>query len=191
MSTLILDADFRVHAVVGWQEAICLIHLQKALVLHYYEDWVVRSPSTTLHVPAVLLLKRYIGYKKPIPFTRPNVYARDNYTCQYCGASVKSRTLTLKDLTFDHVYPRSRGGLTSWDNIVTSCGPCNRKKANKTPGEAGMPLKQEPRRPPSSEIEYIIQKRGDNVPEPWKFYLRKQENRTSALCLQYRSQVLS
>lgn len=109
--TLVLDADFRPHATVGWQDALCLLFSGKARVLHEYPDWQINSASLTIKVPAVLLLVKYIGFRQPVRFNRINVYARDHYTCQYCGKSAGlGKPLRVSDLTFDHILPRSRGG---------------------------------------------------------------------------------
>jgi hypothetical protein len=89
-----------------------------------------------LRVPRVLLLKRYSRLWRPIVrLTRRNLMLRDGYRCQYCGRSAGERALNI-----DHVQPRSRGGRESWENLVTACQPCNRRKGERTPLEAGMPL---------------------------------------------------
>ena len=99
------------------------------------------------------------------PFSRANIYARDNHTCQYC-----SETLPTSDLTFDHVVPVAHGGRKDWENIVTCCIPCNRKKGGRTPAEAGMKLQRPPRKPNSAPaIRITIGLR--NAPESWRDYL--------------------
>ncbi|HVN63113.1 MAG TPA: HNH endonuclease [Candidatus Binataceae bacterium] len=96
-----------------------------------------------IRVPRVLLLQAYERVpKRHVRFSRFNIFARDNNTCQYC-----KRRLPRTDLNLDHVIPRSRGGTSTWENIVCSCHHCNRKKGGRTPAEAGMFLIRRPRRP--------------------------------------------
>ena len=103
----------------------------------------VRTVSFRIRVPRVILLIVYDHVpKKEVKFTRHNIFERDQNTCQYCG-----KRFTRTDLNLDHVNPRSRGGLSTWENVVTSCIACNRKKAGRTPGEAGMKLIKKPVRP--------------------------------------------
>lgn len=144
MHTLLLNADNRPSAVVTWQKAIELLLRDVVYVISTYEDWVVRSVSETFKVPMVVMLKRWVPIRRTISFTRSNVYIRDKHTCQYCGQRAK-------ELTFDHVVPKSKGGPTTWTNIVTACGPCNRKKGDRLPSEAGMPLLRAPQAPKSVE----------------------------------------
>lgn len=102
-------------------------------------DKILRSPSQIYAVPSVIRLKKYV--RRPphqkVAFNRKNVFRRDDNTCQYC--SLKSN-----DLTLDHVIPRSRGGGTSWENVVACCQQCNAKKRDRTPEEANMLLKRKP-----------------------------------------------
>lgn len=108
----------------------------------------LRSVSREFRVPRVIVLQTYdrmpIGQ---IRFSRGNVFVRDSYTCQYC-----QRTLRPTDLNLDHVLPKSRGGGTSWENVVTSCIPCNLKKGRRTPEEANMRLAKKPERPRFSAL---------------------------------------
>jgi len=92
-----------------------------------------------------------------------NIYARDGFTCQYCAVR-----FATEDLTFDHVLPRSRGGGTSWENIVTCCLACNAAKADRTPVEAHMKLCRRPRRP--TFLPSIAVRMGGTVPEEWRPY---------------------
>jgi len=100
-----------------------------------------------------------------VKFSRVNIYARDNYKCQYCG-----RKASISDLTYDHVVPRSQGGLTEWTNIVTCCYLCNRKKGGRTPHEASMKLLVQPTQPnwvPAVAIRISLR----SVPDAWRDYL--------------------
>jgi len=109
----------------------------------YEGDDVVSTVSFTIRVPKVILLLFFDRMpKKEVKFTRHNIFERDHNTCQYCG-----HKYDRKDLNLDHVIPRDRGGETSWENIVCSCVPCNSRKGNRTPHEAGLKLLHKPKRP--------------------------------------------
>jgi 5-methylcytosine-specific restriction endonuclease McrA len=140
---LVLNADFRPLSYYPlslwpWQEAIKAVFADRVTILAEY-DAVVRSQRSAMHIPSVVVLKDYIRPQKRVAFTRFNLFLRDEFCCQYCGAR--------SDLTFDHVVPRSRGGLTSWQNVVAACAPCNLRKANKSLRQAGMTLRSTPRAP--------------------------------------------
>ena len=142
--TLVLTPWYFPHKVIRWEDAVTLSYLGKADVVVSYVDE-IRSPSTTLRMPAVVRLRRKIDRAKPgVRFSRLNVYVRDAFTCAYCQLK-----LPMSKLTYDHVLPRSRGGRTEWENIVTACAPCNARKANKTPDESGMWPNKRPHRPTS------------------------------------------
>jgi 5-methylcytosine-specific restriction endonuclease McrA len=140
--TLLLDQGYQPLKVIPWQRAMVL-HLVGKVELVTSHTWSVRTVSESFAVPAVVRLLRRLRHRPPfVRFSRENVYLRDGYECQYCGTRMGPR-----DLTLDHVMPRSRGGTTSWRNVVAACGPCNRRKGHRTPDEAGMPLLTEPRKP--------------------------------------------
>ena len=118
-----------------------------------FEEWMelgrdtgrtIRTPNREIPAPEVVVLKQY-GERPPrkVVFNRPNLYQRDEFTCQYCGVALPSG-----DLTIEHVLPRSRGGPTTWENCVAACEECNARKADRTPREAGMKLRSRPGRPP-------------------------------------------
>jgi 5-methylcytosine-specific restriction endonuclease McrA len=126
----------------------------------------IRSPSFEMAAPSVVALRDYINQDRSPAFTRFNVFLRDGFRCQYCG------TNKLDQLTFDHVIPRSKGGRTTWDNIVAACAPCNLKKGGRTPREAKMPLLREADRPGMHQL----QSQGRRFPpkylhESWLDYL--------------------
>jgi 5-methylcytosine-specific restriction endonuclease McrA len=128
---LVLNADFRPLStlplsLVSWQQAVIDVLARRVIVVAEY-DAIVRSPSTQIRLPSVVALKKYQTRARKVAFTRFNVFLRDRFTCQYCGV-----TKGAAELTFDHVVPRSRGGATSWENIVTACGPCNMGKGSRT-----------------------------------------------------------
>ena len=137
METRVLELTpwYSPHKIIHWHDAIRLIYEEKVDVVAEYEE-IISSPSISMHMPAVIRLKKTIGnYKRGVKFSRDNLFTRDNYQCQYCGVRGSKG-----DLTFDHVLPRHQGGKTVWNNIVTACRPCNQKKKNRTPEEAGMKL---------------------------------------------------
>ena len=128
--------------ILRWEDAIKMRYEGTVDVLAEYSDD-VSSPSVTWKMPAVVRLRRMpAGSKRAVKFSRVNVYQRDRWTCQYCGRAKPDR-----ELSFDHVVPRSSGGRTCWENIVTACRICNTRKANKTCDESGMWPLNEPRRP--------------------------------------------
>jgi len=124
----------------------------------------VRTPRASLPVPDVIVLKEYAEQpRRRVSFSRRNLERRDRQTCQYCGKRVEASTI-------DHVHPRSRGGPTSWENCVLACSRCNHRKADRTPREAGMPLRTEPKRP-SWRPSFSVAK--DHYRETWEPFLAK------------------
>lgn len=164
--TLLLNQSYEPLLVIPWQRAVSLWCVDKVQVVEVYDDQ-VHSPSTTLSVPAVVRLRRYVHYRPTgVAFNRRNVFLRDDYRCQYCLQPGEASTLTL-----DHVLPRAQGGTTRWDNVVACCVSCNREKGNRTPLQAEMPLATRPRRPT-----WLLATRmgpsPSNPPEQWQLYLR-------------------
>lgn len=125
----------------SWQDAIKAVFLERVNVVEEY-DRIVRSPNFEMRIPSVVSLKTYVRPAKYPAFTRFNVFLRDKFECQYCR---KDRP--AHELTFDHVIPRSRGGRTLWENVVTACAPCNLRKGGKMPSQAGMHPAHRPARP--------------------------------------------
>ncbi|TAF53912.1 MAG: HNH endonuclease [Oscillatoriales cyanobacterium] len=137
---LVLNASYEPLNITNWQRAIVLVLKGKAEQIEHNGRFIY--PDVPL--PTVIRLRYYVRLPyKEIPLTRRNVFARDGHTCQYCG-------YTGEDLTLDHVFPRSRRGGDTWENLVTACVRCNVRKGNRTPEEAEMPLSHPPRRPHSS-----------------------------------------
>ncbi|MEX1129748.1 MAG: HNH endonuclease [Vicinamibacterales bacterium] len=165
--TLLLNATYEPLKVVHWQKAITLWCQGKVEVISVYNDREVRSVSFSFKLPSVIRLLRYIKIKRNInyvPFSRANIYARDDHSCQYCG-----KVHPTAELTFDHVVPVAQGGRKDWENIVTCCVACNRKKGGRTPAGAGMHLTRMPRRPdkaPAIRITVGMK----NAPEGWRDY---------------------
>lgn len=167
METLILTQGYIPHRIVGWQKAMTLLFIGKAELVEAYDEE-IRSVSATLPMPAVVRLTRGVRYHDPkVRFSRVNVLTRDGFRCQYCAESLPAR-----DLTFDHVVPRSHGGETSWTNIVTACRPCNGKKGNRTPEQAGMKLLSRPVRPKAMPLGFSRLKVGQHVPDRWKSWVQ-------------------
>lgn len=128
--TLVLNADMNPVCLLPvstdtWQNAIKMVYLDHAQVVHEYEDWEVHSPSVTIRVPSVIMIHEYIHFEKSIPWNDELLLLRDDYKCQYC-----LKVFPAQQLTQDHVKPRRDGGKTTWDNIVAACAPCNHRKGH-------------------------------------------------------------
>ena len=165
--TLLLNASYEPLKVLNWQKAITLWCQGKVEVIAVHERE-IRAVSFSLKMPSVIRLLRFVKIKRRfdyVPFSRANIYARDKHACQYC-----SDTFSTTDLTFDHVVPVAQGGRKDWENIVTCCVTCNRRKGGRTPGEANMQLRRKPRRPSSvPAVRVTIGLR--DAPESWRDYL--------------------
>jgi 5-methylcytosine-specific restriction endonuclease McrA len=163
--TLLLSQSYEPLSVISWQRALTLLTLGKVEVLEEY-DWHVRTRTIIIKMPAVVrLLRAFRRHKKPVKFSRVNIYARDGYTCQYCG-----RERPIGELTYDHVVPRQQGGRTEWTNIVTACQECNLRKGARTPEQAGMRLRTRPVQPrwvPAVTISISTR----SMPDAWRDYL--------------------
>jgi len=156
---LVLNADFRPLSYFplslwSWQETVKAVCLDRVNIVSHY-DRIVRSPSFQMRLPSVISLKEYIPTARRPAFTRFNVFLRDRFICQYCGEDFSSH-----DLTFDHVVPRSRGGRTTWQNVVTACSSCNLLKGNRIPRESGM----YPRHAPMQPSTHLLQENGRGFP---------------------------
>ncbi len=163
--TLLLSQGYEPIKIIPWQRAMILLTLDKVDVVEEY-DAEIRATSIIIKVPAVVRLRKaFRRHAKPVKFSRVNIYARDGYRCQYCGMKC-----SIDQLTYDHVTPRSRGGRTTWDNIVSCCYVCNANKANRTPAEARMTLRTVPVRPtwiPAVQIRVST----SSVPDAWRDYV--------------------
>lgn len=164
-TTLLLSQGFEPLGVISWQRAICLLSLGKVDVVEEY-DRAIRSMNLTIKMPAVARLRHH--FRRPrhhIQFRRQYVLARDGWRCQYCGQRRAGHELTL-----DHVIPRSRGGARGWDNMVTCCIPCNRRKADQAPQQAGLRLKRQPARPTWFPA-ILVRLYAQSAPALWRDYL--------------------
>ncbi|MGU9962411.1 MAG: HNH endonuclease [Candidatus Puniceispirillales bacterium WSBS_2018_MAG_OTU23] len=168
---LALNADFRPLSYFplslwSWQDTIKAVFLGRVTIISEYDSY-VHSSSMRMRLPSVIALKDYIQQTSTPTFTRFNVFLRDRFNCQYCN-----REFPAIGLTFDHVIPRSKGGLTTWGNVVAACGRCNLLKANKLPNECGMI----PRIAPKQPTTWQLQESGRGFPpnhlhHSWRDYL--------------------
>ncbi len=166
LMTLVLNADFQPLttyplSLIPVTEAITRLWKNRAQTVETWKDAfgderVFRSPSITIAAPKVVVLKEYVDISSEPKFSRRSILLRDRYCCQYCGR----KFLHAKDLTFDHVIPKTQGGKTEWTNIVMACEPCNSKKADRMPNWSGRkgkrgdglrPLKK-PHQPTNAEL---------------------------------------
>ena len=135
---LVLNADYRPLSYYPlslwcWQDSVKSVFLDRVTIVSNY-DRVIRSPSFNMKLPSVIALKHFVSSQSNPNFTRFNVFLRDKFSCQYCGSGY--------ELTFDHLLPRSRGGKTNWDNVVTACSNCNVQKGGRLLSNSGMLLQK-------------------------------------------------
>jgi 5-methylcytosine-specific restriction endonuclease McrA len=159
---LVLNATYEPINVCTVKRAVVLLLKDKAEVIEHSE-WALRSASTSIQRPTVIRLVTYIKIPRDThrrKITRRAVFARDEWTCQYCGSR--------GNLTVDHVIPKSKGGSSNWENIVASCAPCNRRKGDALPRQAGMRLLKQPRTP---NPHVFIRVASPTIPSAWLQYL--------------------
>jgi 5-methylcytosine-specific restriction endonuclease McrA len=161
--TLKLDASFNPVAVIPAHEALVDTILGKAVVLETY-DRLIQSPTETWQLPAVIVLRKVIKhFLGHLQCCRKYIYVRDQGECQYCGIDLVSSQGTV-----DHILPKSRGGGWSWENLVLACMKCNQSKGSKTPKEAGMKLRNQPKKLTYREYVNLTDKKNTKI---WKQYL--------------------
>jgi 5-methylcytosine-specific restriction endonuclease McrA len=137
---LVLNGDYTAITLCSVQKAFVLLFLDKAEMVAKSEHGVMRTISQAFPKPSIIRLARYVRVPyKGIALSRHNIFKRDQYECQYCGST--------KTLTLDHVMPRSRGGDSGWTNLGAACSRCNHAKGQRTPAEANMPLRTQPKKP--------------------------------------------
>ncbi|MEI8377960.1 MAG: HNH endonuclease [bacterium] len=160
---LLLNASDEPLRVCTWRRAFMLVLKGKADEVSYLDSYIDKQES---QIPSIIKMRYYVAVPlQELPFSKHNIFVRDDYTCQYCGKQHKHMTL-------DHVFPKSRGGDYSWENIVTACPECNQKKANRTPEEAGMKLLNQPYRP-NDYFEFEMKKHGlEDAGHFWEDYLQ-------------------
>lgn len=160
---LVLNADYSAISLCTVPKAFLLVYLNKAeLVAKSEAEW-LRTVSAAYSMPTIIRLNSYVKIPyKQVVLNRQNIFKRDHQKCQYCGTSNK--------LTLDHVLPKSRGGKSSWDNLVTACQSCNSQKGNHLPEEVGMKLNQRPFRP---TFVMFVRDFSGNVDSTWLPYLSR------------------
>lgn len=168
---LVLNADYRPLSYFplslwSWQDTVKAVFLDRVNVLSEYEHK-IRSPSFEMRLPSVIALKEFVLQSRRPAFTRFNVFLRDRFSCQYCAQQFRPEALT-----FDHLIPKSRGGKTTWENVVTACSKCNLRKGNFLPDV----VKMQPINIPRSPTSFELQERGRMFPpnhlhESWRDFL--------------------
>ena len=159
---LVLNATYEPINVCTVRRAVVLLLKEKAEVIERAE-LELHSATWTLSRPVVIRLVAYVRIPRDThrrKITRRAVFARDNWTCQYCGSR--------SNLTVDHVIPRSKGGGSSWENIVASCAPCNRRKGDSFANQVGMRLLKQPRTPSATVFIHVA---SPTIPVAWQQYL--------------------
>jgi 5-methylcytosine-specific restriction endonuclease McrA len=180
---LVLNADYTPLAIISWKRALVwsIKHdynpeIGVDIIDFYKDDYIVGTNNKKYPIPAVARSARYFKQRnQTVNFSRKNIFIRDNYSCQYCGLKKD-----IAELTYDHVIPKSawnhnQGSPTNWTNIVTACVSCNRKKGNKTPKQANMPLRSLPVMP-SKTYKYLpitnfLHRIRVEIPQEWIPYL--------------------
>lgn len=159
---LVLNATFEPLGIVSTRRALLLVLATKAEMVHA-TDRLFRSERSALPEPSIVRLARYVRvpHDRTLAVNRRTVFARDSHRCQYCGSTAES---------IDHVVPRSRGGLHSWDNVVAACRPCNTRKEDRLPHEVGLVLRNQPVAP--RKRVWLLASNG--TPEEWVPYLGEQ-----------------
>ena len=143
-AALIIEPDtYQTHDLRTWNDV--------SRVKVRFEGETIRSTRLAILPPEVILLRTYQGVgERSVVFSRKNIFKRDHYTCQYCGAQPGPDALTI-----EHILPRSKGGVSSWVNCVLACVPCNKRKADRTPEQAGMKLRTLPRKPSWKTLAHV------------------------------------
>ncbi len=160
-SVLVLNLNYEPINVCNVKRAVVLLGKGKAELLENGRGE-IRTPSVTMTIPSVIrlvyLVRRPLAQRK---LSKKEIFLRDRHTCQYCG-------VRIRELTIDHVIPRRQDGGHAWENVVSACIPCNRRKAGRTPAEAGMKLLRQPKAPYPSPY-YILHNR--TILEEWRKFI--------------------
>ncbi len=178
---LLLNADYSPLSIINWQRALVwhfkyIDNVKYGIeIIDFYKDDFIFGVNKKYPIPAVAKTNKFFRQnQQSLVFSRKNIFLRDNHTCQYCNIKYD-----ISNLTYDHVIPKSlwhsNSSPTCWTNIVTACTSCNRKKSNRTPKQANMPLVTLPIKPTKTHkylpVSYHLSKIKDTMPEEWKLYL--------------------
>ena len=170
MRVLVLNQNYEPLNVCADARAFVLVDKGKAEIMER-SPTDIDSAETLYPRASVIRMTYYLTRPRPgVKLTRREVFARDNHTCQYCGR----REL---DFTIDHVFPKHRGGARSWENLVTSCKPCNRRKGGRSPKEAGMRLRKRPRQPVITPGRMILRRANGEIQDSWEQFLLQKVRR--------------
>ncbi len=162
---LLLNADCRPMSIeplstLPWQDAVRVVVADRCMVLAEY-DYEVRSPSFSMRLPSVIACRDYVDPNRPAPLTRLNVLLVAGYRCGYCNECFDRP----EGLTFDHLLPQARGGVTRWENIIAACHACNQRKGCRTPAEARMRPHWTPWHPTIAQVNRLAEKYARRVGE--------------------------
>lgn len=190
MPTLVLNKSWTPVSICTAKKAIAKTMLELAYImdpdtyiLHNFDDWMslpvregdrsIKTSRNYIRVPEIIVLSEYERLpQREVKLTRRNLIIRDNYTCQYTG-----KPITMENGTIDHVKPRSRGGASTWENLVMCCLEVNAKKADRTPEEAGLKLLKKPEKPKWSPIyARFARLASSNVPLSWHQFVKVEGN---------------
>jgi len=165
--TLLLNSNYEVLDFIDERKVIKFLIKEKAEVISHWHNEKIYLNKSNIYFPAIMRMRNIVKRRpiKKIIFSRKTILKRDSYQCQYCGY-IDSR----KNITVDHIVPRSRGGMNSFANCVAACRSCNIKKGNKTPEEAGMRLLREPFLP--KDFIYFMPEL-NFWHEEWDFFLKR------------------
>jgi len=165
---LVLNADYRPLSYYplslwSWQDAVKAIFLDKVDVVANY-DRIVNGARATMRLPSVICLREYVKVSRDPALTRFNIFLRDGFACVYCNEP--------DHLTFDHVWPRSKGGKTTWENTATACQACNSQKGDRTLAQSGLTMHRKPYRPSVGDLQRMGRRFPPNyLHESWSDYL--------------------
>lgn len=164
---LVLDQNYKPVSVMSWMDVMTLYCKDRVWVVESDPERILRSPSFEMYMPVVVQLKNKFArrQRKEVPFSRRNVAVRDHSRCQYCGV-----VLETHEYTYDHVTPRSKGGKSSWKNLVLCCEPCNKKKSDHMPEDVGMWPRTEPTKPSPNDPRFTFKLRIRKMKPQWRHF---------------------
>ena len=166
-NVLVLNADYSFMGMISWQRSVVLMYQNKVETIKETDTVVYNTDKSISYIiPKIIRLVKYVTqvFKNKIPYSKSNVFIRDNYSCGYCGVKMKT-----KDCTVDHIIPRCKGGKTTWVNIVTACKRCNNQKDDKDLYDTHLRLRCDPVAPSVSEF---MRKKSQTIVENIGDYLK-------------------